>query len=541
MYSTISTLIGGVGLFLLGMILMTDGLKSLAGDALRLWLARFTGSTRKAVLTGAGLTALIQSSSVTTLATIGFVSAGLLSFQHSIGVIIGANLGTTSTGWIVSLLGLKLSVGKLVLPFIGIGALMKLLGTGKLAHSGTALAGFAVIFVGIDTMQAGMAGLADRIDLAQFGAVGFLARIVLVVIGIVMTILMQSSSAAVATTLTALAAGTISLEQAAALVIGQNMGTTIKAGIAAIGASVPAKRTALIHVIFNVGTGVLAFFLLPLFIWIIALFNDRFLGNDHALSLAAFHTLFNLLGVAIFLPLTRQLAHFAESVISEQRPALTRNLDPSMRAVPSLAVDSAHKIIKQCAIVTLQNTASRMRGEDSPLPLQYLREVQDASHEVADFLARLPAVDRPVLTRLNDVLHALDHVGECALLASNPELLEARRRVPELSRRADHLAALFLEGAQALGDMGPPHPLDISYRMKDAIQYSADARPAILQATLSQQLAMDDALYGLSAQRRLERLTHHAARALHYLHALELPATTDTAQQPETGTTTSTQ
>jgi hypothetical protein len=192
-----------------------------------------------------------------------------------------------------------------------------------------------------------------------------------------------------------------------------------------------------------------------------------------------------------------------------------------MRAVPSLAVDSAKKVIRECAIVTLQNTASRLRGEDSPLPLQYLQEVSVASREVADFLARIPALEAPVVNRLNAILHALDHVREGAQLASSPEILEARRRVPELRRRADHLADLFLEGAQALGDSDPPHPLDVSFQMKEAMQYSADARPAILQATLNQQLDMDDALYGLGAQRRFERLTHHAARALHYLHELQ--------------------
>ena len=219
MYFFISNLIGGIGLFLLGMILMTDGLKALAGNALREWLSRFTGSKFKAVLTGVSITAVVQSSSVTTMATIGFVSAGLLSFTNAIGVIIGANLGTTSTGWIVSLLGLKLSIGQFILPLIGVGALLKLFSRGRTANIGIALAGFATIFVGIQTMQNGMTGLAEHIDLSQYSAAGIQARLLLVLIGAAITLVMQSSSAAVATTLTALAAGTISIEQAAALVM----------------------------------------------------------------------------------------------------------------------------------------------------------------------------------------------------------------------------------------------------------------------------------------------------------------------------------
>ena len=137
MLNVIVQLMGGIGLFLLGMTLMTDSLKAMAGEALRQWLVRFTDSPIKAVLSGIGLTLVVQSSTATTLATIGFVSAGVLSFSHAIGVIIGANIGTTSTGWMVALLGLKFSISSFALPLIGIGALLKLLGkerVGLLEH-----------------------------------------------------------------------------------------------------------------------------------------------------------------------------------------------------------------------------------------------------------------------------------------------------------------------------------------------------------------------------------------------------------------------
>lgn len=160
----LALLLGGIGLFLLGMTLLTDGLKVLAGDALRRVLARFTGGPTRAMLSGAALTALIQSSSATTLATIGFVSAGLLTFQQAVGLVFGANLGTTSTAWLVSLLGLKLSVSAVALPLVGVGALARLLARDRWAAAGTALSGFGLVFVGIDTLQAGMADLAAQID-----------------------------------------------------------------------------------------------------------------------------------------------------------------------------------------------------------------------------------------------------------------------------------------------------------------------------------------------------------------------------------------
>ena len=522
MFTIASNLIGGIGLFLLGMILMTEGLKSLAGNALKSWLQRFTGSPSKALLTGISLTALVQSSSVTTMATIGFVSAGLLNFSSSIGVILGANLGTTSTGWIVSLLGLKFSIVDFILPLIGLGALMRLFGKHRVAHLGLAIAGFSIIFVGIQTLQVGMAGVADRFDLSQYPSAGIQARVILVLIGTLITILMQSSSAAVATTITALAAGTISMEQAAALVIGQNLGTTVNAVIAAIGASIPAKRTALVHVLFNLGTGIIAFFLLPAFIYLLDSLADRWLAADQALSLAAFHTAFNILGVLIFMPLRQQMAWVAETLITESKPSLTRQLNTGLIAIPSLAIDTAKQIIQNCILITLQNAASRLRGEESDIPLRFLKEVQAANEDVAAFISKLPSASGDELSRLNDLLHALDHCNQCAEEAIQPEILEARQRVPELHRRSDYLANLFLLGAQALSDDMPPYPSDIAEQLSHAIQYSADARPAILQSTLNKQLDLSDALYGLNAQRRLESLTLHAVRALYYLERLNL-------------------
>ncbi|HRP62814.1 MAG TPA: Na/Pi symporter, partial [Phycisphaerales bacterium] len=284
----IAQLAGGIGLFLLGMVLLTDGLKSLAGDALRGVLERFVRGPISGLAWGTGITALIQSSSATTLMTIGFVSAGLLSFNQSVGVIFGANLGTTSTGWIVSTVGLKLSMSAIALPMIGVGAVIRLLapsgrgGGFAWASLGIAIAGFGLIFVGIDTLQLGMSTLAERMNPADFPGPSLLGLPLLIIIGAVMTVVMQSSSAAVATTLAALHANAITLEQGAVLVIGQNIGTTVKAGLAAIGASIPAKRTAMAHVAFNVGSAVIALLALPVFLRIMRYVSS---GADDAATL----------------------------------------------------------------------------------------------------------------------------------------------------------------------------------------------------------------------------------------------------------------
>jgi phosphate:Na+ symporter len=203
----ISQLFGGIGLFLLGVFLLTDGLKTAGGEVLRRILVKFTGRPFTAFISGTGLTVLVQSSSATTLATIGFVSAGILSFSQAIGLVIGATLGTTSTGWLVALVGLKFGIGKLAFPLVGLGAMARLVTHGRKAALALSVAGFGLMFVGIDSLQTGMAGLSGSFSTDQLPHGTFFGRALLVVIGIVLTVIMQSSAAAVATTLAAFHSG----------------------------------------------------------------------------------------------------------------------------------------------------------------------------------------------------------------------------------------------------------------------------------------------------------------------------------------------
>ncbi|MCD8482962.1 MAG: Na/Pi symporter [Verrucomicrobia bacterium] len=212
---------------------------------------------------------MVQSSSATTVAIIGFVSAGLVTFPQAIGVVFGASLGTTGTGWIIAVLGLKISVGYYALPLVGIGAFMKLLGRGRYRALGEAVAGFGLIFIGIENMQDGMRGLSAVFDLSVLPASGLTGHLLAMLLGIALTVLMQSSSAAIATTLTALHTGAINFEQAASLVIGAAVGTTITGVLAAIGGSTSAKRTACAHVTFNLSTGIIAILILPVFLRLI--------------------------------------------------------------------------------------------------------------------------------------------------------------------------------------------------------------------------------------------------------------------------------
>ena len=215
MPTLIPALVGGIGLFLLGMGLLTEGAKGFAGESLHRALLRFTGAPWKAFLSGTLATGLLQSSSATTVTVIGFVSAGLLSFPQALGIVFGSSLGTTGTSWLVAFFGLKIQLGPYALPVVATGAFLRLMGRGRWKPLGFAIAGFGLIFLGIDFLQSGMEGLRTQIPSAFLPSTGLGAHLGGLAAGALMTLVLQSSSAAIAVTMTALHAGTINLEQSA--------------------------------------------------------------------------------------------------------------------------------------------------------------------------------------------------------------------------------------------------------------------------------------------------------------------------------------
>jgi phosphate:Na+ symporter len=223
--ATAIAILGGVGLFLLGMTVMTDGLKALAGSALRTVLAKAAATPLSGAFWGAGVTLLVQSSSAVTMTTIGLVSAGLLTFPQGLGLVFGANVGTTGTGWLVALVGVRVSLASYALPMIFAGALAKLLGGRRIAAWGGAVAGFALVLYGLTTLQQGMGGLAESLHPSDLPAVlgtpgvgwaeGAIGLVSLIAVGLAMTAVMQSSTAAIAVTISAFFAGAVNLEQGA--------------------------------------------------------------------------------------------------------------------------------------------------------------------------------------------------------------------------------------------------------------------------------------------------------------------------------------
>ncbi|HEY8353802.1 MAG TPA: Na/Pi symporter, partial [Methylophilaceae bacterium] len=327
-------LAGGLGLFLIGMMLLSEGLVAYAGDNLKRALMRFTGTPFKAFVSGALVTALVQSSTATSMTLIGFVSAGLITFSQAIGVLIGASLGNTATGWIIAELGLKVNLGFYTLILIGIGAFLRMLGRGRWRELGVVLAGFGLLFHGLSMLQQSMSGLSGMFSLAGLPVGGFGARIVIMLIGLVLTVLLQSSTAAVATTLTALYTDTINFDQAASLVVGAAIGTTLTGVLAAIGATIYAKRTALAYILFNLVAGLCGLLLLPVFLSLVRLLGDFMQIAPGATTLVAFHTFFILAGVAVFLPMTNRFARLVERLLPEVEDDLTQRLDDSLLNIP---------------------------------------------------------------------------------------------------------------------------------------------------------------------------------------------------------------
>lgn len=427
----LGTAVGGLGLFLLGMGLMTDGLKLAAGPALHRILTGATRTRIHALGSGVLVTALVQSSSAVTVATIGFVNAGLLALGPALWVLFGANVGTTMTGWIVALVGLKFKVEALAMPLAGLGALLRLTGQGRRSAIGTALAGFGLLFMGIALLQQAFAGMAGRISLPEGDGLG----VVLAQLGIgaLMTVLMQSSSAAMTITLTAAQGGLIGPQGAAAVVIGANIGTTVTALLAVIGATPNARRAAMAHVVFNLLTGAAALLLLP---WLVGALHQAGvalgLPPGPAAQLALFHTMFNLLGVLLMWPLAGRLTRWLQRRFRarEEDEAQPQFLDDTVLAVPTLALDALTREVARAGQVALRVTRAAVAGADAAA----LR----ADHAV---LASLDAAIERFVEQLRSA--SMSQPTSAALAV----LLRIRRYHEEAAEQAVAAAALLRPGA----------------------------------------------------------------------------------------------
>ena len=403
------TLVGGLGLFLLGIHHLTEGLKGLAGDSLRRALQAMVGGRLSAIVSGALFTVLIQSSTATTLTVIGFVSAGLVTFAQSVGVIIGATVGTTSTPWLVAIFGFRLRISAFAMPMVGIGAFLWIIAKGKTRSAGAILAGFGLLFVGIDYLQTGMEGVSWNLD--AIGGSGFGWQWILAGVGILMSVVMQSSSAAAAATLVALHAGSLTFEQACAMIVGQSVGTAATSALVAIGAGLAVRRAAMAHIVYNVSAGIIGILLLTPIVAVARWVGAQFDEPDGVLALAAFSSIFKLVGILAFYPWLDRFSHIIERITGAGAETAVGHLDPVLaEAGGAVALEAAWRAILELAHGSVDAVRRRLIGK----PVRYDPPV-DAARQIEQFLQSLSletldlGAFEPRLVRL---CHALDHLNQ---------------------------------------------------------------------------------------------------------------------------------
>ncbi len=325
MVLSILTLVGALAMFLYGMNMMSTGLQKSAGNGLRQLLGKMTSNPFKGVLTGFGVTAVIQSSSATTVMVVGFVSAGLLSLSQAIGVIMGANIGTTMTAWIISVFGFKADISALAVPLMTVGVILSMSKKDRLRNLSELVIGFSLLFLGLSMMKGAVPDLRETPQVLEFitkwSGNGFGSILLFLLFGAVLTLILQSSSATVALTLIFLDMGWLQFDMAAAMILGENIGTTITANMAAAVGNTNAKRAALAHTVFNV-FGV---------IWVLLIFHPfvRFvqwivsmMGVDEATSMvygiSMLHTVFNLCNTFIMIWFTKLIEKLVTVLVKEK-------------------------------------------------------------------------------------------------------------------------------------------------------------------------------------------------------------------------------
>lgn len=435
-------LLGGLGVFLYGLKVMSEGLQRAAGSRLRGLLRTMTSNRFSATLTGFLTTCVVQSSSATTVMVVAFASAGLLTLFQSLGIIFGANIGTTTTGWLVSLLGFKVKMGAIALPLVGVGFFMQFVRRWPWTQkAGDVLIGFGLLFLGLDLIRDGVPDLrSNPAAMAWLGMLSpeyLLPRLGVVLLGSVLTVLVQSSSAMMALTLTAAAKGIIDYPTAVALVLGENIGTTITANLAAIGAPAVARQAARGHFLFNI-IGVAWASLL--FVPCIALVDRLMPGDAYApaddsvipVHIAAFHTAFNVINTSVMLvfihPLERLVRRIQPDAIGERD---LRFLDSALTGTAELALAAARQEADHMASVvvsSIQQVAMAIHAPDEEfarieeIVLADEQHTDRLEHAITDYLTNLVRGDLSAEAS-QEVLELLDIANDLERMADHSEKL----------------------------------------------------------------------------------------------------------------------
>lgn len=495
-------LIGSLGIFLFGLKMMSESLQKVAGSKLRNILASMTSSRIKGVLTGILITAIIQSSSATTVMIVSFVNAGLLSLLESIGVIMGANIGTTITAWIISLLGFKVNISALSLPLIGLSLPLLFSKINRRRSLGEIMVGFALIFMGLEYMKGSVPDIQSNPEvlsfLASYTDLGMGSFFIFLAIGTVLTVIIQSSSATMALTLVMASYGWIGFDTAAALVLGENIGTTITANLAASIANVSAKRAARAHLIFNSFGVIWMTIAFPFFLkgidWII-----MEMGSESAftspkslpIALALFHTTFNFLNVFIliwFVPLIQKTAiKLVRSREDEEefnlkyiKTGLLSTSELSLLQAKNEIVGYSDHVIKMFNIVRKQ--LSETKENSFQKRTEKIEKYEDVSNklelDIADYLTLISESElsedssRRIKAYLN-IIDNLESVSDCAYNLSRTFSRKKNEKAVFTEELGVNIESMFTLIEKALTNMREilsKHPHEVELKLTNEIE-----------------------------------------------------------------------
>jgi phosphate:Na+ symporter len=489
-------LLGSLGVFLYGMKVMSEGLQRSAGDRMRKVMATMTHNRFTAILTGLGITSLVQSSSASTVMVVSFVNAGLLTLIEAIGVIMGANLGTTLTAWIIAMVG-KFSLGDIAVPIIGVGLPLFFAGRNRWKNWGEVLIGFGLLFFGLSLLKDSVPDVKSMVVgseearetagqiqafVSSVSGRGYLSVLAFLLFGILLTLVVQSSSAAMAITVTLAIQGWIGFEESAAIVLGENIGTTVTAWIASIGTSVNAKRAARAHFVFNVA-GVL--WILLLFypfcqgvVWLGDHLPESFRGKDHQTNigfhLAIFHSLFNLLNILVLVGFTKRLAALVTRIVrepSDAAPAAHRLqfISGGMVDIGELNLPEAEKATRELAAITRR------------MFFGYLEIFENPSADLATEVARIKALEDEADVLTHDITEYLVRTSAAELSPENARSVSRTLRiVSELEEVSDAIYRLVqitrrkYEKKRAFGDEATSGILSFAAKIVDLIDLYSD-------------------------------------------------------------------
>ncbi|CCQ11817.1 Sodium-dependent phosphate transporter [Pseudoalteromonas luteoviolacea B = ATCC 29581] len=409
---------GALGLILLGMDWMSGGLKSAAGPKFLQALENWTTTPARGLMFGTSATIAAQSSSAITVATIGFVNAGVLTLEKAAFVIYGSNVGTSLTGWFIALVGIEFKIDAFALPLIGLGALLKLFASkSALRGIGDALIGFGALFLGLAFLKSSFDASGISLDMPFIADAGVVGLFLAILIGTALTTLMQASVAVIALVLTAVSTGTMELTVAAAFIVGANLGTTSTAIMSTLAATSNAKRLAWLHVIFNLITAMVAVALMAPILGVISWIEIQLnLSTTPAISLAIFHSLFNVMGVVLMWPLTPRIVDWLKHRFKGDKIEL-KYVDSSTLSLPDTAIKAlANELNDQ--LVKLGHVVGQTGGATTSLE-KILGNIQEKQKRIAVFLDKLSEVtlnhqQARALTVLSTNLLRIDTVAAMA-------------------------------------------------------------------------------------------------------------------------------